>query len=106
VIPTSTSRIPNAGRQYREKYTDGIHHGWDFYGNLGDPIVSIDDGVVIFIKNDFTWSEFEQIELEGNDNHEHTNLDILRGNQVWIKTMTGDVVFYSHFGHVDSTLQV
>ncbi|USN57740.1 MAG: hypothetical protein H6767_05115 [Candidatus Peribacteria bacterium] len=28
-ISEKTNKIPNAGRPYRNSYTDGIHHGWD-----------------------------------------------------------------------------
>ena len=33
-ISTIPNRVPNAGRPYRESYTDGIHHGWDVYADL------------------------------------------------------------------------
>ena len=32
------------------------------------------------------------------------NLDILRGKQVWLKTMKGEVVFYSHLDIIPSDL--
>jgi hypothetical protein len=35
-ISREHSRIPNAGRPYRESYTDGIHHGWDVGSALGE----------------------------------------------------------------------
>ena len=115
-IPTKSSYLPNAGRPYRAGYTDGIHHGWDFYGDYGDEIVSLDDGVVIYTKKDFTWNDFESIKFDDphsdrrarehhHDHHHDENLDILRGNQIWIKTMTGDVVFYSHFDHINASLK-
>ncbi len=34
------------------------------------------------------------------------NLDVLRGNQVWLKTMKGDVVFYSHLNDVSGDISV
>jgi hypothetical protein len=34
------------------------------------------------------------------------NLDVLRGKQVWLKTLKGDVVFYSHLAEVDISLRV
>ena len=33
-IATGYSKIPNAPRNYRASYTDGIHHGWDIDGEL------------------------------------------------------------------------
>jgi len=34
------------------------------------------------------------------------NLDILRGNQVWLMTMSGDVIFYSHLNEIFSNINV
>lgn len=84
-IPTHTSYIPNAPRPYRKDYTDGIHHGWDFYGSFGAPVVALDDGVIIYIRDDFEWDDFNAIEHDlhtkdpsQKEVHEHENLDVLR----------------------------
>jgi hypothetical protein len=46
-VSTLTNRIPNAGRPYRESFTDGIHHGWDIYTDLGEAVVALDDAIIV-----------------------------------------------------------
>ncbi|MCT4617606.1 MAG: M23 family metallopeptidase [Candidatus Gracilibacteria bacterium] len=97
-MPTQATRLPNAGRSYRESYTDSFHHGWDFYAPLRSNVVSLDDGVVIRVVKNFQFSDLEKINYSHNLplNDRMLNLDILRGNQVWIKTLKGEVALYSH----------
>jgi murein DD-endopeptidase MepM/ murein hydrolase activator NlpD len=87
-ISTKHSRIPNAGRPYRESYTDGIHHGWDVGTKLGESVRALDNGMVIRVISDFEYSDLNQLDHSDHLSHddEVENLDILRGNQVWIKT--------------------
>ena len=68
-VPTHPSFIPNASRSYRKNYTDGIHHGWDFYGSFGSPVVALDDGVIIHVRRGFLWEDFSEIrhDLHGLD---------------------------------------
>ncbi|ATU05483.1 hypothetical protein BKN14_03465 [Candidatus Gracilibacteria bacterium HOT-871] len=101
-LPTRETKVPNSGRPYRASYTDGIHHGWDFDAKKGSTIVSIDDGIVLRIVNGFNNLEFSKLKRDGEitDQDKLTNLDILRGNQVWIKTMKGDVAFYAHLNQI------
>lgn len=96
------SKIPNAGRPYRESYTDGIHHGWDIDGKRGEQVVAIDDGVIIRVVSGFLYSDLTRIDHSENltENQKLKNLDILRGNQVWLKTNKGEVIFYSHLDEV------
>lgn len=96
------SKVPNAGRAYRESYTDGIHHGWDISWNLWDKVVALDDGIIVRVVRDFDQSDFQRIDYSKNasEDQELKNLDILRGKQVWLKTMKGEVVFYSHLDNV------
>jgi len=97
-MPTLPVRFPNAGRWYRAAYTDGIHHGWDFYAPLRSNVVSLDDGVVIRVVKNFQFKDLEAVNYSNNltKNQKAINLDILRWNQVWIKTMKWDVALYSH----------
>ena len=76
-------------------------------------MVSLDDGVIIYIRDDFVWDDFNEIEhdlsnksKEEMEAYKHTNLDVLRGNQIWIKTMSGDVAFYSHFNEISDDLEI
>ncbi|MDD3793195.1 MAG: M23 family metallopeptidase [Candidatus Gracilibacteria bacterium] len=107
-LTTISSKLPNSARPYRSEYTDGVHEGWDFDGDFGETVVSLDYGIVVRIVNDFTFSDLDKIKMGNNltKNDKVKNLDILRGNQVWIKTMKGDVAFYSHLDKVYSNIKV
>lgn len=97
-IPTRYDKLPNSWRPYRSWYTDGIHHGIDFDGDKSDPLLSLDDGIVIRVVKWFVFSDLWQLNTWPQLAYEEklTNLDILRWNQVWVKTMKWDVAFYSH----------
>ena len=107
VISDNPSRIPNAWRPYREAITDGIHHGWDVYWPLWEETISIDDGIVVRIVRGFEYSDLSGLNWSNNlSNLEKAqNLDTYRWNQVWIKTMKWDIVFYSHLTEVSKYLQ-
>ena len=96
------NKIPNAGRPYRAWYTDGIHHGWDVGTKLWEEIIALDDGIIVRVVDDFSFSDFSRVKYATNLSEEDKikNLDILRWNQVWLKTMKWDVVFYSHLNNV------
>ncbi|MDD3145454.1 MAG: M23 family metallopeptidase [Candidatus Gracilibacteria bacterium] len=106
-ISDHPSRVPNARRPYRASITDGIHHGWDIYGPLGEETISIDDGLVVRVIRDFQYSDLSKLNRSSNlsDLEKAKNLDIYRGNQVWIKTMKGDIVIYSHLTEVSSNIK-
>jgi len=106
-ISTKKSKLPNAWRPYRSKYTDWIHHWWDVdASNLSD-IKTIDEWVIIRIVKDFSYSDLSKIKYGNNLTYEDKliNLDILRWNQVWLKTAKGDIVFYSHLTKVYSNIK-
>jgi|GEM_PF-2578485 len=88
-LPTNATKLPNAGRPYRAGYTSGVHEGWDINAPLYTPVVAIDDGEVVYTKTDFDKTDFQNLVLGEHVSEEDkmNNLDILRGNQVWIKTM-------------------
>ena len=97
------NKLPNAGRPYRSEYTDGIHRWWDIDAPNGSDIVALDDGIIVRVVDDFDESNFQNIVYWDNlrELQELKNLDILRGNQVWLKTMKWDVVFYSHMENIN-----
>ncbi len=101
-ISTKLSHLPNALRPYRASYTDGIHHGWDVSGEKWEMTIALDNGIITRVVSDFTQKNFADIVYWDNlsEQQKLDNLDVLRGNQVWLKTMKGDVVFYSHLGDV------
>lgn len=97
-LPTKLSKIPNAWRPYRAAYTDGIHHGWDVGSKLWEEVVSLDDAMVIRVVSGFRFEDLNRITYWENlsEDQKIKNLDILRWNQIWLKTAKWDVVFYSH----------
>lgn len=106
-LSTKFTKMPNSPRPYRASYTDGIHHGWDFDSANNAQSISLDDGIVIRVVDSFDDSDFNRIVYGTNLSYEQElkNLDILRGKQVWIKTMKGDVGFYSHLSEVDPSIK-
>lgn len=99
---SSHSKLPNASRWYRESYTDWIHHWWDINAPYWTDVIALDHWLVVRVVDNFKASELSNIKrgkwltyLE-----ELNNLDILRWNQVWIKTMKWEVVFYSHLSNI------
>ncbi len=104
-ISDKLSKIPNAGRPYREKYTDGMHHGWDVAGGIWKEVIALDDGIIVRVVRDFDDGDFWRIDYtpEGRD-QKAKNLDVLRWKQVWLKTMKWEVVFYSHLSTIPLNL--
>lgn len=108
IMPTKISKLPNSGRPYRADYTDWIHEWWDFDWKIWDNVYAIDDWIIIRIVDEFNFSFFNNIKRWNNLSNldKMKNLDILRWNQVWLKTIKWDVAFYSHLDNVYSNLKV
>lgn len=106
-LPNKDTLIPGTGRPYRRDTTDGIHHGWDIMAPIGTPVQSLSKGKIIRIVNDWNWGKFSTLKrwnLTKDD--ELTNLDIFRGNQIWLQTMDGNVTFYSHLSKISPNITV
>jgi hypothetical protein len=101
-MPTKSNRLPNTGRPYRASYTDWVHGWWDFYADFWDTIQSLDYWVIVRVVKGFKYSDIWQVKetWELTDLDKLWNLDILRWNQVWVKTMKWDVAFYAHLNEV------
>jgi len=97
-IAQKESKLPNALRLYRAEYTDVIHHGWDVDAELWSQTIAVDNGVIIRVVYWFTRADFARLKISDGLTtvDKKNNLDVLRWNQVWLKTMKWDVVFYSH----------
>ncbi len=107
VLPTNSSKLPNSSRNYRADYTDWVHHGWDFDWDFWEQVLAIDDWIIVRVVSGFNFNDLNQIK-KWNDitNFEKIrNLDILRGNQVWLKTSKWDVAFYSHLNDIYSNIE-
>jgi murein DD-endopeptidase MepM/ murein hydrolase activator NlpD len=105
-LPTNPSHLPNASRPFRADTTDGVHHGWDFYVNEGTPVRAIEDGTIMHVKRDFTWSEMEHLHHGDSELELQENLDVYRGNTVYLKTVSGHVAIYAHLSDIPSDIQV
>lgn len=106
-LPSRETKVPNSNRPYRAAYTDGIHQWWDFDAPKLTKAVAIDDAIVIRVVRWFTPSNFAKIKRTNlTEEIKATNLDILRWNQVWIKTMKWDIAFYSHFEEINPEIKV
>lgn len=106
-INSSMTSLPNASRTYRKDSTDGIHHGIDFYGPYGTPISSISDGVIVRVTRAFDEEGFRNLQRWGSldEKQRALNLDIYRGNQVWIMAPDRSVTIYSHLRDITPDLQ-
>jgi hypothetical protein len=107
-IATKLTRIPNANRPYRKKYTDWIHHWWDIMAPYWTPVSAIDDGIIIKVVNNFVFEDLKKLKKvwKISEYQKYINLDILRWNQVWLKTTKWDVIFYSHLSKVYDWIKV
>jgi len=96
------SKFPNRPRPYRAGYTNGIHEGWDIDAPNKSGIVAMDDGVILRKIDNFEWKDFDRVVKTGEISEEQKvqNLDILRGNQLWLKTLKWDVVIYAHLDSI------
>ncbi len=101
-ISTWLNVIPNAARPYRAQYTDWIHRWWDIMAPKGTPVSAIDDWVIIRVVGYFDFEDISNIQKqwEISNSQKLRNLDILRWNQVWLKTTKWDVIFYSHLTEI------
>lgn len=106
-LPSKDNRLPGTGRPYRRDTTDGIHHGWDIMAPIGTPVQALSKGKIVRIQNGWKWEDFDKLKrgtLSKDD--ELLNLDIFRGNQVWLQTMDGNVTFYSHLSKISPDIVV
>ena len=106
-LPSKDILIPGANRGYRIDTTDGIHHGWDIMAPNGTPVQSLGKGIIIRVVDNWKWATFESlIRSDLTLDNRLTNLDIFRGNQVWLQTMDGNVTFYSHLSKISPDIRV
>lgn len=101
ILPTKSNKLPNSQRPYRSKYTDWLHHWIDIDTALWSNLYALDDAIVIRVVRDWRWQDFTKLKYQNlSIEDKANNLDILRWNQVWLKTMKWEVVFYSHFDKI------
>jgi len=102
------SKLPNSARPYRANYTNAVHEWWDIDTPFLQEVISIDDWIIIRVVNNFEFEDLKFIKKWKNltDFDKINNLDILRWNQVWLKTMKWDVIFYWHLDKIYDDINV
>lgn len=107
-LPTRFTKMPNSPRPYRNDYTDWVHHWWDFDTSKWKEVIALDDGIIIRIVSGFSFSDLDKIDYSKNltEDTKLKNLDILRWNQIWLKTMKWEVAFYSHLDSIWKNIKV
>lgn len=106
-MPTNPVFLPNSWRPYRSSYTDWIHHWWDIYANYWTDVIALDDWIIINVVSWFTFDNFDNVDYHNHDvNTLDENLNILRWNQIWLKTMKWDVVFYAHLSQISPDIKI
>lgn len=107
-LSTRHTKLPNSARPYRASYTDWVHNWWDIDAPYWTSVRSIDDWIILKVVRWFKFSDLNNVNYNKNltDDEKRVNLDILRWNQVWIKTMKGDVIFYAHLSELDNNIKV
>lgn len=105
---SNPSKFPNGWRPYRAAYTNGIHEGFDIDAPNHSQVVALDDGVIVRIISGWKFEDLGKLVKWENISYANKleNLNILRGNQVWLKTMKWDVAFYSHLDSIETGLKV
>jgi len=106
-LSTKESKSPNSPRPYRETYTFWIHEWWDIDASVWTPVQALDDWMIIRIVSGFKFEDLQKINHKDKTlETKILNLDILRWNQVWLKTAKWDVVFYGHLDSIADDLKV
>ena len=106
-LPTLYHKIPNSKRPYRNRYTDWIHHWWDIDSKFWEKIIALDDWIIVNVISNFGFNDLNKVKNKNlTYNDKIYNLDILRWNQIWLKTMKWDVVLYSHLNDIFSNIKV
>lgn len=105
-LPTNISHLPNSPRPFRSESTDGVHHGWDFYVDRGTPVRAIEGGTIMHVKRDFSWDELRSLYASTSELNKQMNLDVYRGNTVYLKTLSGHVAIYAHLMNIPDNIQI
>ncbi|MCA9837664.1 MAG: M23 family metallopeptidase [Trueperaceae bacterium] len=112
-LPEDDSYLPGSARNYRR----GENQGFDFYGNdagipivYGQAVIAASDATVI--RADTVYTEPSQADWQaliakvGTDGANETDLNILRGRQVWLELPDKRILRYAHLSAIDPSIKV
>lgn len=105
-VPEKDTFLPSSPRPYRASVTDGVHHGWDFYTTQGKPVHAVEEWQIVHVKRDFSWNEMNNLFDPDTELARQENLDIYRGNTVYLKTLSGHIAIYAHMTDIPAKLAV
>ena len=111
-VPTDDDHLPGAVRAYRS----GVAEGFSFWPGSsgvpivhGTPVIAAGGGEVIRIDSGYvelSSAEWEVLLASVEGGASESDLDRLRGRQVWLRLDDGRVVRYGHLASVRSGLSV
>jgi murein DD-endopeptidase MepM/ murein hydrolase activator NlpD len=111
-LPENPAHLPGSRRAYRQ----GVNQGFDFYdGDSGVPVpygaavMAAAPGKVVRVDKAYVEPEAEEwrrLMASVADGADETELDRLRGRQVWIETEGGRLLRYAHLSAVREGLSV
>jgi murein DD-endopeptidase MepM/ murein hydrolase activator NlpD len=112
-LPSREELMPNAPREYRY----GIHEGIDFYPGYncvlierGTPVLAAKTGIVIRADHDYQALTVEEMDAllarcQQQGYTDEADLDLLRGQQVWLDHGNGIVTRYAHLLDVEAGIE-
>ena len=111
-VPNDDDHLPGASRAYRS----GVAEGFSFWGESsgvpivhGTPVIAAADGEVIRADGGYVElgdAEWESLLARVEGGADPSDLDALRGRQVWIRLDDGRVARYGHLASVRAGLVV
>lgn len=112
-LPEDDSYLPGSPRTYRR----GENQGFDFYGNdagipivYGQAVIAASDATVI--RADTVYTEISQAAWQAlltkvaSDGANDTDLNLLRGRQIWLELADKSILRYAHLSAINPTIKV
>lgn len=106
-LPADDAHLPGAPRPYR----NGASQGFAFYGDdvgvpitYGTPVVAAADAAVERVDHEYadpSAEEWETLLEEVRDGASDSQLDRLRGRQIWLRADDGRTFRYAHLARVE-----
>lgn len=111
-VPTDPDHLPGAARAYRSGVSEGFVFWPESAGafiGFGTPVVAAGDGRVVRVDEPYVELDAQawtQLLADVADGASESELDRLRGRQVWLELDDGRVVRYGHLSAVRTGLAV